>query len=522
MKLQKFDNPEITLSHFPAQPVIKKKERRVRQRKKVEKPPKPPVVREGLDSKGRFAKGNKLACGHRRNSVNVTRRNKKMTLHPNDFKKKVFIDVSRHFYMKALSISSKLENFHFVSPFLNEKDSEVVGESKSYEEKKKEELEKIPIEYLEGSVFMEDKDEIEIDMDDDNILKCRYRDYFLDRKLSNGWLNYDYVFKHYCNHLFISERDFIRHPKDGKKEIGENGGNEESGESSTVVVEESSLPPTMIKTLIPKEIICLKMKCKNLWGLYKKRECERRRRYRKKVSKFIEQKVTEGDLNINFKNFLEKNSESGDLVQDNGKIQKMLRQPKFLEKILGILQYSPEFMKIVTDRCENCNYLFVNVNLFWGKTLCDTCYFNPKVIIETMSEIEGNLQERVNQAKKEYSLLAGKKELNTIFCKTSESSSLSESESCVESVENEEIMDIYEFEKRLESLFQTSENEIMGESPGGSVDNEPSTLDNYLLQFEKLESVEGESPNDIPQTPMSELFLTWEEDEDDLSFISNK
>lgn len=90
---------------------------------------------------------------------------------------------------------------------------------------------------------------------------------------------------------------------------------------------------------LPKTICALKYLAKHSWVLYKKRECERRKRIRMKLEK---EKAKEKE----------------------GKPANILLS--------------------MVDMCEICKRLYVTVNLFWGVTLCDACYFNPHTINEIM------------------------------------------------------------------------------------------------------------------------------------------
>lgn len=103
--------------------------------------------------------------------------------------------------------------------------------------------------------------------------------------------------------------------------------------SSHVVVDGTShkLPPL---------IYALKLDAKHSWLLYKKRECERRKRIRKKLE---EEKKKERDR----------------------------KEPA-------------NILLSMVDMCEICKRLYVTVNLFWGVTICDSCYFNPCVINDIM------------------------------------------------------------------------------------------------------------------------------------------
>lgn len=91
--------------------------------------------------------------------------------------------------------------------------------------------------------------------------------------------------------------------------------------------------------LLPPNIYALKQSSKQSWMLYKKRECERRKRLRHKIER--ERKVEESGGPANL-------------------------------------------LLSMVDACEVCRKLYITVNLFWGVTLCDICYFNEDVINEIM------------------------------------------------------------------------------------------------------------------------------------------
>lgn len=91
---------------------------------------------------------------------------------------------------------------------------------------------------------------------------------------------------------------------------------------------------------LPPIIYALKLTAKHNWILYKKRECERRKRIRRKIER-------------------EKANEK------NGRPSNVLMA--------------------MVDICESCKRLFVTVNLFWGVTLCDSCYFSPYIIQDLMA-----------------------------------------------------------------------------------------------------------------------------------------
>lgn len=102
---------------------------------------------------------------------------------------------------------------------------------------------------------------------------------------------------------------------------------------------------------LPPNIYALKTIAKHNWVLYKKRECERRKRIRRKLEK-------------------EKDNER------NGKPANVLMA--------------------MVDSCEACKRLYVTVNLFWGVTLCDSCYFNPGVINDIMKTRNEMADQKMN------------------------------------------------------------------------------------------------------------------------------
>jgi hypothetical protein len=99
-----------------------------------------------------------------------------------------------------------------------------------------------------------------------------------------------------------------------------------------------SNPATYGVSLQETEIIHhYKEKSRQLFGLYKKKECERKRRYRKKKKTPI-------------------------------------TEPKF-----------------ALNRCSLCEKLRPAVNIFWGNVLCDRCYFTPSRIHFIMTRIFQNV-----------------------------------------------------------------------------------------------------------------------------------
>lgn len=92
--------------------------------------------------------------------------------------------------------------------------------------------------------------------------------------------------------------------------------------------------------MLPPNIYAMKHSSKQSWLLYKKRECERRKRLRLKMNE-------------------EKKKESLGCEPSN-------------------------ILLSLVDSCECCKKLYITVNLFWGITLCDICYFNSEVIAGIM------------------------------------------------------------------------------------------------------------------------------------------
>jgi hypothetical protein len=101
------------------------------------------------------------------------------------------------------------------------------------------------------------------------------------------------------------------------------------------------LKPVYIKKVYSEGLVRMRARARKYYKNYKKRETERRRRYKKREK--------EG-------------------------------RPVMVE-LYNL--YS----------CEVCGYLYEEVNLFWGVTLCHKCYFNPEVIMRLMyTNFEGELQ----------------------------------------------------------------------------------------------------------------------------------
>lgn len=164
--------------------------------------------------------------------------------------------------------------------------------------------------YHPYNVKLEEEMEMTLLQDDVDILQQRYIRYShsnLKQKLQSQWTrNTDAVQEHFSSHIILENP---------------NGG-------------ENLIP-------LPKEIYAMKRQAKESWVLYKKRECERRKRIRRKIA---EEKEKEDD-----------------------------KKPSNL-------------LLALVDRCEFCKRFYITVNLFWGITLCDVCYFNEAIIHEIMKK----------------------------------------------------------------------------------------------------------------------------------------
>lgn len=307
------------------------------------------------------------------------------------YHQKIYLDIAKHFFSKAVGIMqdenkkaglTNLKKVEFVQGCCSTTTTVSPNETSVFAGKTDQEIREI----LEGSTFLEDQEQMEFEKDDDIALKLRYQKYLNGHKLSNGWLNYDYVFKNRTSHIFISQKDFLTG-------VGESFKDGNGGEGSTVLQSVDSENIHM-KIPIPGNIVCLKMKCKNMWNLYKKRECERRRRFRKRITKYLQDIITKENVEKSFGHDEEEktllHSKMRTIVNDL-KVENLLKNQKFVDKSINLLQYSEDFMKIVSDRCEECNNLFLSMNLFWGRALCDGCYFNPHVVIKTMIQVESEL-----------------------------------------------------------------------------------------------------------------------------------
>jgi len=138
------------------------------------------------------------------------------------------------------------------------------------------------------------------------------------------------------------------------------------------------------KTLkLPKNVRLFKYKARDKFCRYKKAECERRRRYanRRKT--------------IFTKSFIKQTCESRRLQkkidyemkhgEDERRLQRLLKKKADLLEAAKYTTVLTEAMQDLTMRCENCKKLYLRVNLFWGVSLCDICYFDTDVIQNIMS-----------------------------------------------------------------------------------------------------------------------------------------
>lgn len=137
---------------------------------------------------------------------------------------------------------------------------------------------------------------------------------------------------------------------------------------------------------LPSSIYALKQISKQSWMLYKKRECERRKRLRVKLEKEREIEAQGGPANI---------------------------------------------LLSMVDACEICKKLYVTVNLFWGITICDVCYFNEEVIKEIMKKRKEFVSDPQNNPFKLVEKVLAKPSSNNIYFQLSE-----EKKEVPESVQN--------------------------------------------------------------------------------------
>jgi len=111
-----------------------------------------------------------------------------------------------------------------------------------------------------------------------------------------------------------------------------------------------ALRPISYKRIKSVELIKMREEARNVYCKYKKREAERRRRYKVK--------------------------EAGG---------------EFVSQIL-----------YEVHECERCMLLKENVNLFWGVTLCDKCYYTPKVLYDIIQNRLEKVQPFINNPSETY------------------------------------------------------------------------------------------------------------------------
>lgn len=110
---------------------------------------------------------------------------------------------------------------------------------------------------------------------------------------------------------------------------------------------------------LPSRVILLREGAKQRFKWYKKRECERRRRYR--------------------------------MAREVYDIQRKRFQEKKHSITLEDLDMMKQYTMSILERCEFCGGFFLSINLFWGTTICDSCYFNPANIQSIMQKDEGKI-----------------------------------------------------------------------------------------------------------------------------------
>ena len=139
--------------------------------------------------------------------------------------------------------------------------------------------------------------------------------------------------------------------------------------------------------MLPKNVMIFKKKARDKFGRYKKAECERRRRYagRRKMiftNKFIKQTRESRRLQKQIDREVMNGIESSEKLE-----RLMLKKAKVLDEARYDVMLN-EAVQDLTMRCEKCKKLYMRVNLFWGISLCDVCYFDKRIIYEIMDDYE--------------------------------------------------------------------------------------------------------------------------------------
>ena len=138
---------------------------------------------------------------------------------------------------------------------------------------------------------------------------------------------------------------------------------------------------------LPKNVKVYKNKARDKFSRYKKAECERRRRYARRrkmifTNKFVKQTRESRRLQKKIDMALMNEGENCEKVERLlGKKARLLEESRY-DAMLN------EAVQDLTMRCETCKKLFLRVNLFWGISLCDSCYFDKTVLIHIMSDYE--------------------------------------------------------------------------------------------------------------------------------------
>jgi hypothetical protein len=205
---------------------------------------------------------------------------------------------------------------------------------------------------------------------------------------------------------------------------------------------------------LPSNVYALKQSSKQSWMLYKKRECERRKRLRVKLEKEQDIEKAGGPANI---------------------------------------------LLSMVDACESCKKLYITVNLFWGVTLCDICYFNPEVINVIMNDRKHEMKNSSNDPFKIVEKVLAKPTKNSQFFKVTSSSTTSEvdeSGCCVVNIET--LFD--------DIVVPTSQSPENVETISTTVSEDIRPVSTYVSSFQ------DEKPNLNYQKP-SELFDTSSDEE---------
>ena len=179
------------------------------------------------------------------------------------------------------------------------------------------------------------------------------------------------------------------------KGVSEDGQNEQSWvhmkADRLCFMSHISVHETTDELALPKNVRLYKKEAKLAMSKYKKAECERRRRYRKRrkdILSGIFLKHTRESRRIQAK-IMNEISRTPPNMEKIKKLEK--RWENHREKTHYDLMLKEAIQELL-NKCVICKKLYLKVNLFWGLTLCDECYFQPEYIKRIMTswdEIHG-------------------------------------------------------------------------------------------------------------------------------------